>query len=204
MEIVLIDSPFANLGNIARALRKVGAKLNVTADPAEVRAAPAIVLPGVGSFVAAMNWLRERQLDNALSDAVAAGAALLGICVGHQLLFERSDEMGGALGLGLLRGSVERFGDCGLPVPQVGWNRVSMSGSTELFDGIPPATEMYFVNSYRVAECESAVATASYGGSFVAAAQQERVFGVQFHPEKSSSWGLRMLGNFVARSGSRR
>jgi imidazole glycerol phosphate synthase glutamine amidotransferase subunit len=193
MAVTLVDSPFANLRNIERALRAAGAEVLVTADAATIARATKIVLPGVGSFAAAMQWLRERSLDIALRDAATRGVPLLGICVGHQLLFESSTEGDGAEGLGLLRGSVTRFDDADRAVPQIGWNRIrAMRPSFVGGDA-----DVYFVNSYRVAGSDDAVAMASYGGEFVAAVQRENVCGVQFHPEKSSDAGLRMLRSFV-------
>lgn len=192
--MILIDSPFANIANIARALRAAGASVDVTRDPLLVARASKIVLPGVGSFAAAMAWLRSSQLDVALHDAVANGASLLGICVGHQLLFDSSDEMGVTRGLGFLRGEVRKFAGA-LPVPQIGWNRVNASGP--LFDGVA-AEAFYFVNSYSAFGVADEIASANYDGPFTAAVQRGRVFGVQFHPEKSSSAGLRVLRNFVA------
>src|SRR3954468_12146697 len=124
MKTTLIDSPVANVANIARALRVVGAELDVTRDPSSIATAEKLILPGVGSFIAAMNWLKETSIDTAIRDAVNAGAALLGICVGHQLLFDSSNEMGTTPGLGLIRGEVRQF-DGVLPVPQIGWNRVA-------------------------------------------------------------------------------
>ena len=152
------------------------------------------MLPGVGSFAAARAWLRETAIDVALCEAVANGASLLGICVGHQLLFDSSDEMGVTRGLGLVRGDVRRMGGA-LPVPQIGWNRVRARGP--LFEGVENEA-FYFVNSYAARNVSAEVATADYDGPFTAAVQQDRVFGVQFHPEKSSSAGLRVLRNFVA------
>lgn len=195
MKTTLIDSPVANVANITRALRTCGAELDVTRDADAVRASRRIVLPGVGSFGAAMAWLRESRLNAALIEAVERGASLLGICVGHQLLFERSHELGLTRGLGLLRGDVRRL-DGPLPVPQIGWNRIRGRGS--LFDGIDADTPFYFVNSYAARDVNAEVATADYGGTFTAAVQHERVFGVQFHPEKSSTAGLRVLRNFLA------
>lgn len=194
MNVTLIDSPVANVANIARALRAAGAELHVTRDAGEIARASKLVLPGVGSFVAAMKWLEETRIDVAIREAVSRDAFLLGICVGHQLLFDVSTEMGTTPGLGLLRGEVRRF-DGPLPIPQIGWNRVDTCGS--LFDGIAPATPFYFVNSYAAREVESEVASANYNGPFTAAVQRERIFGVQFHPEKSSTAGLRVLRNFV-------
>jgi glutamine amidotransferase len=196
MDVTLIDSPVANVANIARALRAVGASLHVAHDADAIASAPKIVLPGVGSFIAAMSWLRDNGIDDALRRAVAGGASLLGICVGHQLLFDVSHEMGTTRGLGLVRGEVRRF-DGPLPVPQIGWNRIDVDGSP-LFAGVAPNTSFYFVNSYAAIDTPHAIARADYGGSFAAAVQNGRVFGVQFHPEKSSAAGLRVLRNFVA------
>ncbi|HEX6640718.1 MAG TPA: imidazole glycerol phosphate synthase subunit HisH [Thermoanaerobaculia bacterium] len=195
MQTTLIDSPVANTANIARALRAVGAELEITSDATAIASATKLVLPGVGSFAAAMQWLRETHIDDAIRSAVARGAFLLGICVGHQLLFDASDEHGATRGLGLVRGEIRRF-DGVLPVPQIGWNRVSMRGL--LFDGVADETPFYFVNSYAARGADDEVASAEYNGRFTAAVQRARVFGVQFHPEKSSSAGLRVLRNFVA------
>jgi glutamine amidotransferase len=195
MEVTLIDSPYANIANIARALRACHAELHVTADPAAVRSARKIVLPGVGSFGAAMRWLRERALDAALRDAVANGASLLGICVGHQLLFDVSHEMGITPGLALLRGEVRPLGGP-LPVPQIGWNRVRFTANP-LFAQVANDTPFYFVHSFAVSDAADQIARADYGGAFTAAVHSGRLFGVQFHPEKSSTAGLRVLRNFV-------
>ncbi|HVG25354.1 MAG TPA: imidazole glycerol phosphate synthase subunit HisH [Thermoanaerobaculia bacterium] len=191
---MLVDSPVANVANIARALRAAGAELSLSRDASAIARASKIVLPGVGAFGAAMSWLRENALDEALSGAVANGAFLLGICVGHQLLFDSSSEMGTTRGLGFVSGDITRF-DGALPVPQIGWNRVSGRGA--LFEGVEREA-FYFVNSYAARNVASEIATADYDGSFAAAVQRGRVFGVQFHPEKSSSAGLRVLRNFVA------
>jgi len=149
-----------------------------------------------------MLWLRETGVADALRDAVAGGASLLGICVGHQLLFEDSDEMEWTAGLGLCTGKVRRFENALVAVPQIGWNRVSVAGGA-LFEGIPDGTPFYFVNSYRAVDVDDrdAIATASYGSPFVAAVGSGSVFGVQFHPEKSSDAGLRLLRNFVTATG---
>lgn len=194
MNTTLIDSPVANVANIARALRTTGASLQVTRDVDAIARASKLVLPGVGSFGAAMSWLIETRIDIAIRAAVANGASLLGICVGHQLLFDASHEMGTTPGLGLLRGEVHQF-EGPLPVPQIGWNRVQARGS--LFEGINDDTAFYFVNSYAARDVASEIASAEYNGRFTAAVQQGRVFGVQFHPEKSSRAGLHVLQNFV-------
>jgi glutamine amidotransferase len=194
MKTTLIDSPVANVANIARALRAAGAELDVTRDRDVIARSRRIVLPGVGSFVAAMKWLEETAIEFAIRDAVDGGAFLLGICVGHQLLFDVSHEMGTTRGLGLVRGDVRQFEGL-LPVPQIGWNRVHARGP--LFDGVEDEA-FYFVNSYAARGVEHEIAFADYDGPFTAAVQRERVFGVQFHPEKSSSAGLRVLRNFIA------
>jgi glutamine amidotransferase len=196
MTLTLIDSPVANVANIARALRAVDATLELTRDADAIARASKIVLPGVGSFVAAMRWLEENGIDNGIREAVARGASLLGICVGHQLLFDVSHEMGVTRGLGLISGEVKKF-EGTLPVPQIGWNHVTTSASP-LLEGIETNTSFYFVNSYAASGVASEIACADYAGPFTAAVQHGRVFGVQFHPEKSSAAGLRVLRNFVA------
>lgn len=191
----LVDSPFANIANIARALTAAGADLEVTRNPSDIARAERLVLPGVGSFAAAMQWLQTTRIAAAITNAVEREAFVLGICVGHQLLFESSDEMGTTAGLGLVQGRVRRLGGA-LPVPQVGWNRTT--GRGPLFDSIAPDTPFYFVHSYAAVNAEDEIASADYDCRFTAAVQRGRVFGVQFHPEKSSSAGLRVLRNFLS------
>jgi glutamine amidotransferase len=191
MDVTLIDSPVANVANIARALRAAGADLRVTRDAEAIRGARKLVLPGVGSFVAAMRWLVENRIAAAIRDAGADDAALLGICVGHQLLFDVSHEMGTTPGLGLVRGEITKY-EGALPVPQIGWNRVTSRGPL-VAGGV-----YYFVNSYAATSSPHEIARADYGGPFTAAVQNGRVFGVQFHPEKSSAAGLQVLRNFIA------
>ena len=162
--------------------------------PSVIATARKLVLPGVGSFIAAMRWLVEKRIAQSIRDAVDDGASLLGVCVGHQLLFDVSHEMGITAGLGLVRGEVQKY-DGVLPVPQIGWNRVVAQGP--LFEGVEDGV-FYFVNSYAAIDAPDEIARADYGGPFTAAVQRERVFGVQFHPEKSSAAGLRVLRNFIA------
>ena len=168
--------------------------MEITRDRDAITRASKLVLPGVGSFGAARSWLEKTNIDTAIHAAVENGAALLGICVGHQLLFDLSHEMGVTPGLGLVPGQVQRL-DGPLPVPQIGWNRVVARGT--LFEGIDNGTAFYFVNSYAARDTQHEIAAAEYNGAFTAAVQHERVFGVQFHPEKSSHAGLRVLRNFV-------
>lgn len=208
--VTLIDSPVANVANIARALRTCGAELEVTRDPRAIASATKLVLPGVGAFAAAMAWITSAGIDGAIREAVAHGTWLLGICVGHQVLFDASHENGVTRGLGLIRGEVRRF-EGPSTVPQIGWNAVRCSvgfqptlqgrpeaHTTPLFTGVADGTSFYFVNSYAARDADSEIATADYDGSFTAAVQRDRVFGVQFHPEKSSTAGLRVLRNFLA------
>ncbi len=192
--MILIDSPVANVANIARALHTVGATLQLSRDPSAISRSRMLVLPGVGSFPAARQWLQQTGVDDAIRDAVVNGAFLLGICVGHQLLFDLSHEGGTTHGLALVAGEVCRFEGV-LPVPQIGWNRVR--GRGPLFDGVENEA-FYFINSYAARNAESEIATAEYDGPFTVAVQHGRLFGVQFHPEKSSAAGLRVLRNFVA------
>lgn len=192
--MILIDSPFANTANIARALRACGAALEVSRDPARIATADKLVLPGVGSFAAAMRWLEETHIDVAIRAALDRNAFLLGICVGHQLLFDSSTEHGATRGLGIIAGTIERLNGP-LAVPQIGWNRVTATGA--LFDGIERGAAFYFVNSYAARATDAEIATADYNGRFTAAVQRDHIAGVQFHPEKSSQAGLRVLGNFV-------
>ncbi|MGK2856384.1 MAG: imidazole glycerol phosphate synthase subunit HisH [Thermoanaerobaculia bacterium] len=195
--VLLIDSPLANIANIRRALEAGGASVELSSDPAAVAGADRLVLPGVGSFGAAMSWLAGNGLDAAIRSAVDAGSALLGVCLGHQLLFDSSEEGGGREGLGLLRGRVRRFRGS-LPVPQIGWNCVAMAEGSPLFAGVEDGTPFYFVHSYAAeAEPEDTVGTSEYEGSYVSAVARGRVYGVQFHPEKSSAAGLKVLRNFV-------
>jgi glutamine amidotransferase len=141
-----------------------------------------------------MRWLIENRIDAAIRDAVSGGASLLGICVGHQLLFDVSYEMGTTPGLGLVSGEIKKY-EGRLPVPQIGWNRVNACGP--LFEGVENGV-FYFVNSYAASNAANEIARADYGGPFTAAVQNGRVFGVQFHPEKSSNAGLQVLRNFIA------
>lgn len=197
MEVTLIDSPFANLGSIRRSLEAAGAEVSLSSSPEEIAASRAVVLPGVGSFGPAARWIRESGIARGLTEARDRSASILGICLGHQLLFENSEEGGGESGLGFIRGTVRRF-DRGLPVPQIGWNRVNLKPDW-LFDGIEDQASFYFVHSYYATGLspESEIATAYYAVDYPVAARNGKVTGVQFHPERSSAAGIRVLSNFV-------
>lgn len=196
MTTVLIDSPFANIRNVGNALVACGSRIVLTRDADVIASSTRVVLPGVGSFAAAMQWLDSSGVSGALLQAVQRGTWVLGVCVGHQLLFESSDEGGRSRGLGLLQGRVERLPEL-LPVPQVGWNRVYPLPGEAMFRGIAEGESFYFVNSYCVRHAEGEIGWSQYGERFSAAVRRGRVFGVQFHPERSSAAGLQLLRNFL-------
>lgn len=200
-EAIVIDAGVGNLGNLERALRFVGAACRVTTDAQRIADARCLVLPGVGAFRPPRDTLRG-AMEEALRQALEGGAWLLGICVGYQLLFERSEEFGATDGLGLLAGTIRRLPDT-VPVPHIGWNRLHDERTHPLFDGIPTGSAFYFVHSFApLAEsCEGpsreVLARATHGAPFVAVAGRGRVLGTQFHPERSGSAGLRLLANYL-------
>jgi glutamine amidotransferase len=195
--IAIVDYGMGNVTSARMALEHVGADVRLTDDATAIAAADGVVLPGVGAFPRAMHELRRRGLFDAVREY---RGPLLGICLGMQLLFESSTELGGAEGLGRLEGHVDALhaGD-GLKVPQIGWNEVAWSDGAPLTDGLPERTAMYHVHSFaaRPADPSTVIGTAEYGERFATAVAQDDVFGVQFHPEKSSADGLALLRNFV-------
>jgi glutamine amidotransferase len=157
-----------------------------------------VILPGVGAFPRAMERVRERGLDELIAERREAGAPILGICLGLQLLFESTTELGGAEGLGLLSGPVSELRAEGLKVPHIGWSPVRWERPSRLVEGIESGTPFYFVHSFAPApRPEELLGSAVYGERFACAAERDNVFGVQFHPEKSSAAGLRLLANFA-------
>lgn len=195
--IAILDYGMGNLRSVEKAFEKVGARPVVTSDEGEISAADGLVLPGVGAFPRAMERIRERELDRMLREAVDSGKPVLGICLGLQLLFESSIEQGGAEGLGLLEGDVVQVPAGGRKVPHIGWAEVTWEKPDRLTNGLRPGEPFYFVHSFVVQPTENElIGSASYGGQFACAAGRDNVWGVQFHPEKSSSAGLRMLENF--------
>lgn len=194
----MIDSGVGNLGNLLRALRHLGAEATLSADPDEIASSSCLVLPGVGAFRPPRERLRG-PLEEALKLAIERGAWLLGICVGYQLLFRDSSEYGHTDGLGLLDGAVEALPG-GVPLPHIGWNRLLARQDHPLLAGLPEPAYVYFVHSYAPLSlpAEQVLARAEHGASFVAVAGRGRVFGTQFHPEKSGETGLRLLANFLA------
>ena len=197
--LAILDYGMGNLRSAQKALEHVGARAEVTSDHDRVRAADGIVLPGVGAFPKAMEAVRRLGLDELLEERVAANTPVLGICLGMQLLFERSEEHQGGRGLGLLEGPVEPLDARGLKVPQIGWNPVFWRRDSELRAGLPDPCPFYHVHSLapRPARAEDVVGTATYGGEFATAVERGTLYGVQFHPEKSGPDGLRLLQNFA-------
>jgi len=200
--VAVIDYGIGNLRSAQKALERVGADARLTADPGVIAAADAVVLPGVGAFGRCMEALRTSGLEAATLDAVAGGRPFLGICVGMQMLYERSDEDPGVPGLGVLPGSI-RLLPATVKRPQMQWNTLTILRPSPLLDplGPPGSTHwVYFVHSYAAEDTTDAVATCDYGGPVVAAVQRGSVAATQFHPEKSSRTGLTLLGGFVAQA----
>jgi glutamine amidotransferase len=200
--IAILDYGMGNLRSVAKALEHVGADPVLTHDHDRIRRAGAIVLPGVGAMPKAMEKVRALGLDELLHERVAAGVPVLGLCMGMQLLFERTEEHGGADGIGLLKGRVARLPANGLKVPQIGWNPVSWRRRSALNDGLPDPCAFYHANSFapRPADGEDVLGVADYGGEFVSVVERPPVYGLQSHPEKSGPDGLRLLRNFVSLS----
>jgi imidazole glycerol-phosphate synthase subunit HisH len=198
--IAVLDYGMGNLRSAEKAFGHVGARAEVTSDHARVRAADGIVLPGVGAFPKAMRAVRALGLDALLAERIAEEVPVLGICLGMQLLFEESTELGGDRGMGLLPGVVRALDAGGLKVPQIGWNPVSWRRETALAAGLPDPCAFYHVHSYaaRPADPGDVIGTATYGSEFAAVVGRGAVWGVQFHPEKSGPGGLALLRNFAA------
>jgi len=203
--IAILDYGIGNLRSVQKGLERVGATAIVTADPAALDEAQGVVLPGVGAFGDAMTNLQTRRLTDPLLRQAAGGKPLLGICLGMQLLFDESEEMGRHQGLGLLPGRVVRFPAGNLKVPHIGWNELRMAdgelqmAEDGLLAGIADGAYAYFVHSYYAQPEEPAdvLATTEYGLEFASAVGRGTIFGAQFHPEKSQEVGLRLLANFA-------
>ena len=205
--IALIDYGIGNLRSVRKALEHVGAGVRLTDDPAVILAADKVVLPGVGAFGDGMKGMREGGLVQVVKEVAARGTPLLGICVGMQVLFEVGEEMGAHEGLGILSGRVKRFplthdqsSISGLKIPQTGWNQIHPCKDSPLFHGLPQGAYTYFNHGYYcAAQPEDTLATTEYGGEYPSIVGCGRVYGIQFHPEKSQHVGLLLLRNFVER-----
>lgn len=198
--VTLLDYGVGNTASVRRAFLRLGAEVDFTSEAARVAEADRIVLPGVGAFAPARERLQALGLDGALASAVGRGARLLGLCLGYQLLFEESEEFGLTKGLGFLKGRVVPLRN-GARVPHVGWNKLDIEKSGGLFAGLPAGSYVYFVHSFFPEGTDPAdvAATADHGGPFAAAVERGNVWGCQFHPEKSSDAGRRILSNFLQR-----
>jgi imidazole glycerol-phosphate synthase subunit HisH len=200
VDLAVVDYGMGNRRSVEKALEHVGARAVVSGDPDLLRAAAGLVVPGVGAFPRAMERLREGGLDELLRERVRAGTPVLGICLGMQLAFDSSTEMGGATGLGIIAGEVRALEPGALKLPHIGWNEVTFTKPTSpLIADLPTRCAFYHVHSFAPVPAfeQDTLGTAEYGTPFVTAVQRGSFYGVQFHPEKSSAAGLRLLANFA-------
>ncbi len=204
--IAVVDYGMANLRSVEKALAFVGGDPIITSDPEVIKRADKVVLPGVGAFCACMNNLNSAGLQHSIRDFISSGKPFLGICVGLQMLFDESSEMGDSPGLGLFAGKIVKFFENGRPdgaedlnVPQIGWNELNPSPDSKLMRGIETGSRVYFVHSFYPVPLnpEIVAATSDYGGEFCCAIEHENVAATQFHPEKSGRIGLQILRNFI-------
>ncbi len=203
--VAIIDYGAGNLNSIEKAIRFLGAEAVVTQNPTRIREAERVILPGVGCFGDAMGRLKDSGLAEVVCEQAVGGKPFLGICLGMQLLFERSQESPGISGLGILKGEILRIPNGtdesgrALKIPHIGWNSLQFTHSSRLFRGLEKEPYVYFVHSYYLRAREDVVtATAQYGVTIHAAVEKGNLFACQFHPEKSSSVGLQILKNFLS------
>jgi glutamine amidotransferase len=201
MSVAIVNYGMGNLRSVQNAFAALGERSEIVDDPSVIAASKRVVLPGVGSFARAMENIRRRKLDTAIHEAVGAGAALLGICLGMQLLASEGDEDGPSAGLDLVPGRVVRMRPSeGIKIPHIGFNALDCRpGHGGLFDGLERESDFYFLHSFCFVPLQAAsvIGTTNYGGEVVCAVRSRNVLGVQFHPEKSQSNGLRLLRNFL-------
>ena len=201
MKVLIIDYGMGNLGSLRRSLEECGADVSISTDPSDVKAAPRLILPGVGAFPDAMKTLRDRGWIPELEGAVKANVPLLGICLGMQLLAEKGYEGEETTGLGFVPGVVRRLEPASrdIRLPHVGWNEVHQVQQSPLFAGVGDRTDFYFVHSYHFTTTrpEDVITTTDYCGGFTSTVHSGTAFGTQFHPEKSSRAGFQVLKNFL-------
>ena len=202
--IAVIDYGMGNLRSVEKALEAAGGKVRVVSGRSGIEGCGKLVFPGVGSFGDAIKELKSRRLIEPIKEAIKSGKPFLGLCLGLQLLFEKSEEAPGVKGLGVLAGEVKRFRPGALKVPHMGWNNIAYSveriaDSKKILAGVPDGSYMYFVHSYYVKPEDkgSVLTTTDYGIKFVSGVAADNVYGLQFHPEKSQAVGLKILKNFV-------
>ena len=200
IDIAVVDYGMGNRRSVEKALAHIGASACVTSDAARLRGAAGLVVPGVGSFPRAMKNLRELGLDELLRERVAEGTPVLGVCLGMQLAFERSSEHGGAEGLGIVAGEVRELRAASLKLPHIGWNEVTFTrDDSPLISDLPQCCAFYHVHSFAPvpARSQDVLGICDYGERFATVVEKDSFYGVQFHPEKSSAAGLRLLANFT-------
>ncbi|MBP5281040.1 MAG: imidazole glycerol phosphate synthase subunit HisH [Lachnospiraceae bacterium] len=198
--IAIIDYDAGNIKSVEKAIQYLGEEVVVTRDRETILGADGVILPGVGAFGDAMARLHEYGLVEVIHECVARKIPFMGICLGLQLLFERSEESPGVEGLGVLEGEIVRLpADSGLKIPHIGWNNLKFPRKGKLFEGIPEDSYVYFVHSYylKAKDPEIVTATTEYGATVHASVEKDNVFACQYHPEKSSNVGLKMLENFI-------
>jgi imidazole glycerol-phosphate synthase subunit HisH len=197
--IAIIDYDAGNLGNVTRAAKRAGLSVSVTRNPEEIRAASALILPGVGAMEDAMNHLSAYGLDKILKEETEKGKKLVGICLGMQALYEVSEEGGNIPALGLLPGRIARFPKGDLKVPHMGWNELRIHRPHPVLEGLPPRAHVYFVHSFykTPGDSEDVIASADYGVTVPAVVGRDNILGFQFHPEKSGDVGLRIWENLA-------
>ena len=198
--IAIIDYDAGNIRSVEKALHFLGQEAVVTGDKETILSAEKVVLPGVGACGDAMNTIRERRLESVIHRVVEQGTPFLGICLGLQLLFERSEEAPGAEGLGILKGEILKIPEKeGMKIPHMGWNSLHLEHNGRLFRGIPEGAYVYFMHSYYLKAADEQIVKAStdYCTHIHASVEKDNVFACQFHPEKSSDVGLQILKNFV-------
>ncbi|EEQ63309.1 imidazole glycerol phosphate synthase, glutamine amidotransferase subunit [Helicobacter pullorum MIT 98-5489] len=197
----IVDYNIGNLASVQNAILKVGESAKIESDPSKLKDYDKIILPGVGAFGDAMEHLQKSGMQEAILDFVKSGKFLLGICLGMQLLFQKSYEFGEHSGLGLLEGEIIHFEKAALKkgekIPHMGWNLVKKVKNSALLEGLEDSFYLYFVHSYYLGESKNAIGMSHYGIDFVSIVQKENIFGIQPHPEKSHNVGLKILKNFV-------
>ena len=199
MKIAILNYNIGNLSSVQNALSALGADGRIISKSDEVANFDKLILPGVGAFGDAMAHLNQSGMNEAIKDFAKSGKYMLGICLGMQLLMDKSYEFGEFDGLGLIKGEVVKFESSNLKIPQMGWNRIEFMQKSALLDDIPNGAFLYFVHSFYVKNhnSENVVATCDYGVKFSAIIQKDNIFGIQPHPEKSSNIGLKILENFI-------
>ncbi len=198
--IAILDYDAGNIKSVEKALNFLGENAVITKDRDLIMSSEKVILPGVGCFKDAMDKIREYKLDNVIYDVIDSGKPFLGICLGLQLLYKTSEESPGATGLGILDGEIIRIPDApGIKIPQIGWNSLNITSGAKLFKGIEQNSYVYFVHSYylKSKNIEDVAATTHFSVDIHASVERGNVFACQFHPEKSSTVGLKILQNFI-------